>query len=170
MGRVLGATSVFLRGLLADDFGIERSLQSGASHFEVSFDVAGPVVDIVGTGGDRSHSVNISTMAALVAVMGMLDSFGRSIDRGSEEIAKGDPDRVLVVDAKETTQIARLLERDQIDRGLAESMLANQASRLERLSLANDVISNEGTLDALAARVAQDPVASAAVTRGRDRS
>lgn len=28
--------------------------------------VAGPAVDVVGTGGDRSHSVNISTMAALV--------------------------------------------------------------------------------------------------------
>lgn len=29
-------------------------------------EVPGPAVDIVGTGGDRSHSVNISTMAALV--------------------------------------------------------------------------------------------------------
>lgn len=29
-------------------------------------DVPGPAVDVVGTGGDRSHSVNISTMAALV--------------------------------------------------------------------------------------------------------
>ena len=29
-------------------------------------DIPGPAVDIVGTGGDRSHSVNISTMAALV--------------------------------------------------------------------------------------------------------
>jgi anthranilate phosphoribosyltransferase len=28
--------------------------------------VAGPSVDVVGTGGDRSHSVNISTMSALV--------------------------------------------------------------------------------------------------------
>jgi len=28
--------------------------------------VPGPAVDVVGTGGDRSHSVNISTMAALV--------------------------------------------------------------------------------------------------------
>jgi anthranilate phosphoribosyltransferase len=29
--------------------------------------VAGPTLDIVGTGGDRAHTVNISTMAALVA-------------------------------------------------------------------------------------------------------
>lgn len=29
--------------------------------------VEGPVVDIVGTGGDRAHTVNVSTMAAIVA-------------------------------------------------------------------------------------------------------
>ncbi len=29
-------------------------------------EVAGPAVDIVGTGGDRAHTVNVSTMAALV--------------------------------------------------------------------------------------------------------
>lgn len=29
-------------------------------------DVPGPVVDVVGTGGDRAHTVNLSTMAALV--------------------------------------------------------------------------------------------------------
>lgn len=29
--------------------------------------VAGPTLDVVGTGGDRAHTVNISTMAALVA-------------------------------------------------------------------------------------------------------
>jgi anthranilate phosphoribosyltransferase len=32
----------------------------------VPIEVAGPAVDIVGTGGDRAHTVNISTMAALV--------------------------------------------------------------------------------------------------------
>ncbi len=32
----------------------------------VRIDVPGPAVDIVGTGGDRSHTVNISTMAAIV--------------------------------------------------------------------------------------------------------
>ena len=32
----------------------------------VRIDVPGPCVDIVGTGGDRAHTVNISTMAALV--------------------------------------------------------------------------------------------------------
>ena len=32
----------------------------------VPIEVVGPVVDVVGTGGDRAHTVNISTMAALV--------------------------------------------------------------------------------------------------------
>lgn len=36
------------------------------------FTVAGPAVDVVGTGGDRAHTVNISTMAAVVvAATGM---------------------------------------------------------------------------------------------------
>ena len=33
----------------------------------IRIEVPGPTVDIVGTGGDRHHSVNISTMASLVA-------------------------------------------------------------------------------------------------------
>lgn len=33
----------------------------------VPVSVSGPVLDVVGTGGDRSHSVNISTMTAIVA-------------------------------------------------------------------------------------------------------
>src|SRR4051812_27876584 len=33
----------------------------------VGLDVDGPVVDIVGTGGDRSGTINVSTLAALVA-------------------------------------------------------------------------------------------------------
>lgn len=37
-----------------------------------------------------------AAITALVAVLGMLDSFGRSIDRGGDEVTKGDPDRVLV--------------------------------------------------------------------------
>ncbi|GAA3010786.1 anthranilate phosphoribosyltransferase [Streptosporangium longisporum] len=33
----------------------------------VPLSVEGPVVDVVGTGGDRAHTVNVSTMAAIVA-------------------------------------------------------------------------------------------------------
>src|SRR6476646_1537909 len=35
--------------------------------FATPIEVAGPAVDVVGSGGDRSNTVNISTMAAIVA-------------------------------------------------------------------------------------------------------
>ena len=63
-------------------------------------------------------------------------------------------DRVLVVDAPVETQLARLLTRDGIDEALAQRMLAQQASREERLRLAHDVIDNSGTEAALDAAVA----------------
>ncbi|MEZ5383792.1 MAG: FtsX-like permease family protein [Microthrixaceae bacterium] len=37
-----------------------------------------------------------AAIVALVAVLGMLDSFGRTIDRAGDEFTRGDPDRVLV--------------------------------------------------------------------------
>ncbi len=42
--------------------GLVRTMYAHAT----PLDVPGPAVDIVGTGGDRAHTVNISTMAALV--------------------------------------------------------------------------------------------------------
>lgn len=61
--------------------------------------------------------------------------------------------RVLLVDVPEAVQIERLVARDRIDRALAERMLAQQASRAERLALADDVIDNSGGEAALDARV-----------------
>ena len=55
--RMKGETVDELVGLL--------SAMDGAANRVVLDDVAG-VVDVVGTGGDRSHSINVSTMAALV--------------------------------------------------------------------------------------------------------
>jgi dephospho-CoA kinase len=52
-------------------------------------------------------------------------------------------------------QGARLLARDGIDAGLAEAMIAAQASRAERLALADDVLVNLGTPADLAAAVAR---------------
>ncbi len=63
-------------------------------------------------------------------------------------------DRVLLVDAPESVQIARLLARDGIDEMLARRMLAQQATRAERRALANDVIENDGDEAALDAAVA----------------
>ena len=63
-------------------------------------------------------------------------------------------DRILVVDAPIATQMARLLRRDGIDAALAERMLAAQATRRQRLAIADDILVNDGGLDALASDVA----------------
>lgn len=63
-------------------------------------------------------------------------------------------DRILVVDVPETVQRERLMQRDAIDAGLAEAMLAAQAARATRLEVAHDVLDNSGGLSALRARVA----------------
>lgn len=62
-------------------------------------------------------------------------------------------DRILVVDVDRGTQIGRLMRRDGIDRALAERMLAAQATREARLAIADDVIENDGALEALDAKV-----------------
>lgn len=63
--------------------------------------------------------------------------------------------RVVVVDVPVAVQRARLLARDGIDAGLAEAMIAAQATRAERLALADDVLVNLGTPADLAAAVAR---------------
>lgn len=62
-------------------------------------------------------------------------------------------DRILLVDVPEAVQLERLIARDDIDRTLAERMLAQQASRAERLALADDVIENSSSEAALDAHV-----------------
>ena len=57
--------------------------------------------------------------------------------------------RILVVDVPREVQLERLLARDGIDAALAERMIAVQATRRERLAIADDVIVNDGPLDAL---------------------
>jgi dephospho-CoA kinase len=55
-------------------------------------------------------------------------------------------DRVLVVDVSPGTQKSRLIQRDGIDAPLADKMIAAQASRAQRLALADDVVVNDGDL------------------------
>ena len=64
-------------------------------------------------------------------------------------------DRVLVVDVTRETQLHRTMQRDQVSREHAENILAAQASREERLAVADDVINNNGTPDAIASDVAR---------------
>ncbi|MGB5245164.1 MAG: dephospho-CoA kinase [Woeseia sp.] len=56
-------------------------------------------------------------------------------------------DRVLVVDVPEPVQLARLLARDAENAAQAEAMIAAQASRAARLAIADDIISNDGSLE-----------------------
>ncbi len=53
-------------------------------------------------------------------------------------------DRILVVDAPVAVQHARLMQRDGTTADLADRMIAAQASREERLALADDVVVNDG--------------------------
>ena len=58
-------------------------------------------------------------------------------------------DRVLVVDVAETTQLERASSRDTQSIEKIKAIMANQLPRDARLEHADDVVSNEGTLDEL---------------------
>lgn len=64
-----------------------------------------------------------------------------------------DYDRVLVVDCPEEDQLRRLMSRDRASAEQAHQILRAQASRKDRLAVADDVIVNTGTLAELDAFV-----------------
>ena len=66
----------------------------------------------------------------------------------NESPIRDNVDRILVVDCDESTQIQRLMARDGESEGQARRMLAAQASRDERLKIADDVIRNDSDLSA----------------------
>ncbi|MBV1874963.1 MAG: dephospho-CoA kinase [Gammaproteobacteria bacterium] len=57
--------------------------------------------------------------------------------------------RILVIDTPEETQVARTVARDDTDSEGVEAIIKTQASRQQRLEKADDVIVNNGSLDAL---------------------
>lgn len=63
-------------------------------------------------------------------------------------------DRVLVVDVPETLQVERLIARDSVSKAQAEASLRAQASRAERLAIADDVVLNTGRIEDLRSQVA----------------
>jgi dephospho-CoA kinase len=62
-------------------------------------------------------------------------------------------DRILVVDCSEESQIRRLVSRDVETEIQARRIMATQASRKERLAIADDVITNDDDLDTLHSQV-----------------
>jgi len=97
--RMKGETVDELRGMVDAMLGTAE---------RVVLDVDGPVVDIVGTGGDRAHTINVSTLSALVVAgaggrvckhgnraassstgaADLLEALGVRIDCGPEEVAR----------------------------------------------------------------------------------
>jgi dephospho-CoA kinase len=62
-------------------------------------------------------------------------------------------DRVLVIDTDEQRQLDRLMQRDDISIEQARGMLDAQTSRQARIRQADDVVSNDGSLEELQAQL-----------------
>ena len=58
-------------------------------------------------------------------------------------------DRICVIDTSEASQIERTIKRDNITKEEIKNILAYQASRTQRLKIADDIIYNEGDLSSL---------------------
>ena len=63
--------------------------------------------------------------------------------------------RIAVVDCPESLQISRVMARSGLSEDDVRAIMANQASRDERLAIADDVIANDGDLAALENRVGE---------------
>ena len=120
----------------------------------------------------RAHV--FSDLAARTRLESLLHPMIRTAmrERGAELIAGGCPyavfvvpllvekgswrdnvDRVLLIDCSEATQIARVCARTDIDEKLARSIIASQATRPQRLAVADDVLINEAPLEEIQRRV-----------------
>ena len=64
-----------------------------------------------------------------------------------ESPMKAEMDRIVVVDCTVETQLSRLLMRDKESEEQGRRIIATQASREERLSIADDIVNNDGDLD-----------------------
>lgn len=65
----------------------------------------------------------------------------------------GDYDRILVVDCPESLQIERVMRRSALSEAEVRDIMKAQASRDQRLQLADDVIENTGSLEQLQDKV-----------------
>ena len=67
--------------------------------------------------------------------------------------ARGRFDRVLVVDCPAEVQVERVMRRSGLARTQVDAIMAAQATREQRLAMADDVVDNGGSPDALPAQV-----------------
>lgn len=61
--------------------------------------------------------------------------------------------RLCVVDCPEAVQVARVMQRSALEESQVRAIMAAQASRAERLAVADDVVDNSGSLDFLREQV-----------------
>ena len=71
------------------------------------------------------------------------------LETGQHELVN----RILVVDTPVEYQLQRLMQRDQCSEEQARTIIGEQLERAERLSQADDIINNQGSLDALCPKV-----------------
>ena len=64
-------------------------------------------------------------------------------------------DRIVAVDCPESLQISRVMARNGLSEAEVRAIMATQASRAERLAVADDVIANDGDLANLEMRVGE---------------
>ncbi len=86
-------------------------------------------------GAEAERQAAASTAAVHVFDVPLLVESGRWVDR---------VDRVLVVDCSPATQIDRVMRRSGWTRAAVEAVIAQQATRAQRLAVADDVILNDG--------------------------
>ncbi len=82
----------------------------------------------------------------VIFVVPLLVESGRWVER---------VDRVLVVDCPEALQVERVMQRSQLPAAQVEAIMASQASRQQRLAVADDVIVNDGERAAVEEAVAR---------------
>jgi len=95
--------------------------------------------------GRRSHELMAAAPADAVVVY--------DVPLLVEKSLQGEYDVVVVVDAEEATQVERLTAGRGMTEAAARARIATQASRDERLAVADEVLDNTGDLAGLRAQV-----------------
>ena len=172
----VAATWVALGATLVDSDAIARAVaQPGGAAMPAIEAAFGPAVIAADGGLDRAamRTLVFSDAAARQRLEGILHPMiGAECERQAAAAAPGRPivfdvpllveskrwraivDRVLVVDASEETQLARVVARSAWSPEAVRAVIAQQATRSARRAAADAVIFNEGlSLPALAAEV-----------------
>lgn len=95
----------------------------------------------------RAEAIRLAALAPPDAVV--VQVIPLLVETGQQDVF----DRVVVVDLPEQAQLDRLMQRDRLTRPQAQARIAAQASRAERLAIADDVIDNSGSPEQTARQV-----------------